>query len=111
MADKSGDLVLKTKAMLAQAEAALEAGNARRAVDITAQLRGMFASASQLEAEWRALLISAKANAQLGDREGASAQLEQAKTVCNQLKQSWGAEAFNRYVSRPDIQIYYRELN
>ena len=111
MADKSGDLVLKTKAMLAQAEAALETGNARRAVDITAQLQGMFASASQLEAEWRALLISAKANAQLGDREGASAQLEQAKTVCNQLKQSWGAEAFNRYVSRPDIQVYYRELN
>jgi serine/threonine protein kinase/Tfp pilus assembly protein PilF len=111
LADKSGDLALKTKAMLAQAEAALESGNARRAADITGQLQGGLAAASQLEAEWRALLIRSKASAQLGDREGASAQLSQAKTVCNQLQQSWGAEAFNRYVLRPDIQIYYRELN
>lgn len=111
LADKSGDLALKTKAMLAQAEAALESGNARRAAEIAGQLQGGLASASQLEAEWRAFLIWSKASAQLGDSEGAAAQLSQAKRVCNQLQQSWGGEAFNRYVSRPDIQAYYKELN
>ena len=111
MADKSGDMVLKTKALLAQAEAALDSGNARRAADIAGQLQGELASASQMEAEWRALIIGAKASAQLGKREDSSAQLEQAKRVCNQLQQSWGAEAFNRYVSRPDLQVYYKELN
>jgi len=111
MADKSGDMVLKTKALLAQAEAALDSGNARRAADIAGQLQGELASASQMEAEWRALIIGAKASAQLGKREDSLAQLEQAKRVCNQLQQSWGAEAFNRYVSRPDLQVYYKELN
>ena len=30
--------------------------------------------------------------------------------VLTQIQQKWGTETFNRYLIRPDIQVYYKQL-
>jgi ribosomal protein S20 len=110
MANDAGDFALTSRAMLAQAEAALESGNAQAALATASQAQERFARGSQLESEWRAWLIAARANQRLGDTSKAQEQLAQGKSVLSRLAQKWGAEVFNSYTSRPDIQVYYKEL-
>ena len=45
-----------------------------------------------------------------GDKTAAQQQLASAKEVLARLQQKWGAEIFNRYLTRPDIQAYYKQL-
>jgi len=110
MANDAGDFALTSRAMLAQAEAALESGNAQAALATASQAQERFARGSQLESEWRAWLIAARANQRLGDTSKAQEQLAQGKSVLSRLAQKWGAEVFNSYTSRPDIQVYYKQL-
>jgi eukaryotic-like serine/threonine-protein kinase len=110
MAGDGGDAALLSRAMLALAESALYDGDIALALDkaTTAQLR--FAKSGQQESEWRSWLISALANQRRGEQEKAQQHLAQAKAVLTQLQQHWGAEASKQYLSRPDIQVYYKLL-
>lgn len=107
----AGDIALLARAMLFQAEAALRSGHAQAAADLALQAQEKFARGSQLESEWRAWLIAARASQQLNEKSKADEQLANAKNVCAQLQQLWGADAFKTYTSRPDIQAYYRQLS
>ncbi len=62
------------------------------------------------ESEWRAWLLASVASQRLNDNDKAREQLAQAKAVLLQLQQKWGAEAFQKYLTRPDIQVYYNQL-
>ncbi|HJX89145.1 MAG TPA: tetratricopeptide repeat protein, partial [Pyrinomonadaceae bacterium] len=110
MANDSGDLALLSRAILAQAEAALESGDARSAGALALQAQQRFAQSSQWESEWRSWLVAARASQQLGDASKAESERAQGKNVLLQLQQKWGTEAFTRYLSRPDIQVYYKQL-
>ncbi|HEY6802536.1 MAG TPA: tetratricopeptide repeat protein [Pyrinomonadaceae bacterium] len=101
-----GDVNLQSQAMLAQAEAALKANSPESALTLALQAQQRFATGGQLESEWRAWLIAARASQQLGDKAKADDQLNQSKIARAKLEQQWGAEAFKTYVSRPDIQAY-----
>src|SRR6266404_4763159 len=111
MATDTGDLALLSRAMLAQAEATLESGDAQAASALALQAQQRFAQRSQLESEWRAWLIAARANQRLGDTGKAGAQLAQGKSVLLRHQQKWGTESFKGYLSRPDIQVYYKQLS
>jgi serine/threonine protein kinase/tetratricopeptide (TPR) repeat protein len=106
----AGDAALISRATLAQAEAALESGNAKAALTLASQAQERFAGGSQLESEWRALLIGGRATQLLGDNSRAAELLAQGKQVLLQLQQKWGEEAYKTYISRPDIQVYYKQL-
>jgi serine/threonine protein kinase/tetratricopeptide (TPR) repeat protein len=110
LATDVGDPALQSRAMLALAEATLESGDARAALDLATQAQERFGKAGQHESEWRAWLIGARASQRLGDKTKATEQLAQARNVYAQLQQKWGAEVFNRYITRPDIQVYYKQL-
>jgi ATP/maltotriose-dependent transcriptional regulator MalT len=110
MATSAGDAALLSHAMLAQAETELEAGNAQAALNLSTQAQQRFARGSQLESEWRSWIIAAWASQRLGDKKGADDLLVQGRNLSSQLQQKWGAEVFKLYTSRPDIQVYYREL-
>lgn len=110
MATQLGDVNLTARSKLAQAEAALRAQNAALALSMAQQVQEQFARAGQLESEWRAWLIAALANEQLGDNNRAAQQRTQARNVRAKLEQQWGSEAFKQYASRPDIQAYSKEL-
>jgi len=111
MATKGGDITLISRAMLAQAESVLEAGDAQRALQIALDVEKRFETSGQLESEWRAWLIASRASSRLGQNDKANEQLARAREVCVRLQQSWGNEAFATYASRPDIQEFYKRLN
>jgi hypothetical protein len=96
--------------MLAQAVAALESGNAEKALKLALQAEERFAKGAQLESQWRASVIAGRASQRLGDNNKAVEQFAQGKNILRQLQQKWGEEAYKGYISRPDIQMYFKEL-
>src|SRR4029450_28245 len=86
MANDAGETVLQFRAMLAQAEASLLAGDAGRALTFALQAQESFARGSQLESQWRAYLIAARANERLGDVAKAAEQRQAAKNVLRDLE-------------------------
>jgi serine/threonine protein kinase/tetratricopeptide (TPR) repeat protein len=110
MATDAGDAALLSRAMLALAESSLESGDARAALEQATEVQERLARSGQQESEWRAWLIAARASQRLGDNTSALQQLAHAHEVIGKLQQQWGAESFNRYLTRPDIQVYYKQL-
>jgi serine/threonine protein kinase/lipopolysaccharide biosynthesis regulator YciM len=105
-----GDVSLISRAILAQAEASLRANSAEQALTLALQAQERFARGGQLESEWRAWLIASQASQSLGDSLKAAEQLTQARNARSKLEQQWGNEAFRQYISRPDIQVYLKEV-
>jgi serine/threonine protein kinase len=110
MALKAGDAALLSRALLALAEVALESGDTAGALENGVRAQERFASAGQQESEWRASLVAAGASRRKGDTATAETQLARANDLLSQLRQKWGAETFNDYIGRPDIQLSYKEL-
>jgi uncharacterized protein HemY len=101
---------LRARAVLAQAEAALQAGDASKALTLATQAEESFARGAQLESQWRACLIAARASERLGDPDKAAQHFERGRNILRELEKQWGSEAYKGYTSRPDIQAYYKEL-
>ncbi|MFN2531155.1 MAG: tetratricopeptide repeat protein [Pyrinomonadaceae bacterium] len=110
IAGTSSDAALLSHAMLAQAEAAFESGDAHGALTIINQLQERLSRGGQLESRWRGWLIASRASARLGDKTAADEQLGRAKAALKQLEQGWGSDVYKAYTSRPDIQVYYKQL-
>ena len=110
MALGAGDVSLLSRTLLALAEAALAAGDAQTALDKAMEAQAAFAKGGQQESEWRAWVLAALANQRLGQVDKAREQLAQAKAVLSQLQQKWSEEAQKQYLTRPDLQVYYKQL-
>jgi tetratricopeptide (TPR) repeat protein len=110
MAERAGDAALLSKAMLALAEVLLESNDAEGALTNALKAQGNFKRAGQLESEWRAWLIAARASRLKKDETAALNQLAQAKQVFSQLRQRWGEEVFVLYLARPDIEFSHKQL-
>jgi len=72
--------------------------------------QGMFASAGQLESEWRAWLTAAQAARLAGNRSAAHDHALRAESQRRALESRWGAEDFGTYSRRPDIEAATKEL-
>jgi serine/threonine protein kinase len=110
MAKQTGDAGLLSHALLALAEASMEASDAEAATASAAAARDSFNRAKQLESEWRAWLVLARAAGLKGDKRAADDALAHAGNIFSQLRQNWGAEFFAAYINRPDIQISHKQL-
>lgn len=110
MTTRGGDAALLSRALLALAEVMLESNDLAGAIQNALEAQERFARAAQQESEWRAWLIASRANRRKADDATAQAQLSHAADILSQLQQKWGAEAFNNYVARPDIQLSYKEV-
>jgi eukaryotic-like serine/threonine-protein kinase len=110
MAVDAGDYNLLSQALLVLAEAALIEGDAELAAQKALEAQARFARGNQLESEWRAWLIAALANQRLKRNELSQEQLAKAKAGFAQLEQRWGSEAHKQYLTRPDIEAYYKQL-
>jgi tetratricopeptide (TPR) repeat protein/predicted Ser/Thr protein kinase len=104
MSSSTGDFSLQSRALLNKAEAALLTNDAQTALDLATDAQARFSRGEQYESEWRAWLIASQASEKLGDKTKAQEQRENAKDVRSKLQQKWGADQFNGYSSRPDIQ-------
>jgi len=109
-ATEAGDAALLPRAVLALAEAALASGDAQEASNRAKQAQAMFAKNGQQESEWRAFVVTALAQQALGDKDASQESLRRAKEIISQLKAKWDANSFDRYIARPDVQVYFKQL-
>jgi tetratricopeptide (TPR) repeat protein len=110
MARDAGDAALLSKTLLALAEVLLETGDAQGAFSRGLEAQERFARAGQLESEWRAWLILSRAGRLKGDDLTSQEHLARAAQVLSQLQREWGQEAFNGYLTRPDIRSSHKQL-
>jgi tetratricopeptide (TPR) repeat protein len=107
-AEKTGDVGLRARALLAGADAALKENDPKMALILATQAQEQFTHRQQLESEWRAWFIGSRASDRMGDGTKAAEQLRNALEARAKLEQQWGANVFRVYATRPDIQVYYR---
>ena len=107
-ASSTGDVALYIRTSLVAAEAALARKDAQKALVLATQAQERSAGGGQLESQWRAWNIIARANSELGNKDQSVEQTKKSSDALGQLQQQWGADAFKRYTSRPDIQVYMR---
>jgi tetratricopeptide (TPR) repeat protein/predicted Ser/Thr protein kinase len=103
MADAYREPYLKWRAAAVLAEAALAAGDATTAREAAGRAVAAFSAAGQLDSGWRAHALLAEALRRLGDPNAAGEAERQAKTLLERMRTSWPADAFARYLSRPDL--------
>jgi tetratricopeptide (TPR) repeat protein len=110
LAQDSGDAALLSRALLALAEVQLKNGSAATALTNARDAEARFTTAGQMESVWRASLVVALANRALHDETAATQSLSKAEAVFLGLRQKWSDEAFNVYLTRPDIQTCKKQL-
>jgi serine/threonine protein kinase len=97
-------------AQLALAEAMLLSKDNPAAIQTASEVQKIFGQSGQKDSEWRALLIAARASAAAGDKSAARDYAGRAETALNSLPQIWGADSYESYLRRPDIQTYRKQL-
>lgn len=110
MAEGAGDEALLSRAKLALAEVLLESKDVQGALTNALEAQARFKSGGQLESEWRAWVVAARASRLKGDVQAASSELARASEALAQLRQRWGEEAFDSYSKREDIQFSHKQL-
>ncbi|MDX6531954.1 MAG: eukaryotic-like serine/threonine-protein kinase [Blastocatellia bacterium] len=95
----------------ALAEAEIESGDVKSALTEAGSAQKFASESHQSERVWRAWLIAARASDTLGDLQTKRDALSRARFWLGELKKLWGAEAFNSYAARPDIQSYQKQLD
>jgi serine/threonine protein kinase/tetratricopeptide (TPR) repeat protein len=110
MATSAGDEALLSKAKLALAEVLVEGKDAQAALANALEAQARFKSGGQLESEWRAWVVAARASRLKQEESASSEQLKRASEPLAQLRQRWGDEAFASYLTRKDIQSSHKQL-
>jgi hypothetical protein len=105
---KSRSLI--TGAQLALAQAMLLNKDTSAAIQTASEAQKIFGQSGQKDSEWRALLIAARASDAAGDKSAARDYAARADAACNALQQIWGADSYESYLRRPDIQMYRKQL-
>jgi tetratricopeptide (TPR) repeat protein/predicted Ser/Thr protein kinase len=101
---------LLSTALLASAEVRLAGGDGRGALADAQAAQKVFAAAVQLESEWRAWLVSARAMRLAGDGSTAHEHAVRAEAGRAALQARWGDDNYRGYVRRPDIQVRLKQL-
>jgi tetratricopeptide (TPR) repeat protein len=101
---------LVSTALLASAEVRIAGGDARGALADAQAAQTMFASAAQLESEWRAWLVSARSILLEGDSSTAYDYATRAESRRAALQARWGDDNYQGYARRPDIHIRLTQL-
>jgi tetratricopeptide (TPR) repeat protein/predicted Ser/Thr protein kinase len=111
MARDKTDPRLLSMALMAKAEVLLKAKDAGRADQVALEAQVRFNRAGQQSSEWQAWLVAARARQLAGDQAAAYDSASRAASVLSGLQQKWGAEVYNSYTSRPDIQARRKQID
>jgi tetratricopeptide (TPR) repeat protein len=111
MATRSKNPLLISRAQLALSEVMLLANDPQGAEAMALNAQGSFARSGQHASEWRAWLLAARAARRLKTEAKASEYASRAAQTLSSLETKWGAEVYNRYLTRPDVQYTRKQLN
>ena len=89
----------------------LDNGEVQKALETALSAQDSFARFGKPESEWRAWLIAAQATKRLGKEIAAREYASSAATQLSSLEQRWGAEAYNGYLTRSDVEHYHDQLD
>jgi tetratricopeptide (TPR) repeat protein len=101
---------LLSSALLTSAEIRIAAGDTKGALADAQAAQAMFASAEQLESEWRAWVVSARSVLLAGDKSTAYDYATRAESRRAALESRWGEDNYRGYSQRPDIQVCLKQL-
>ena len=110
-ATHAGDPRMLSDALLALAEAMLESGDAERALSAAMQAQESFTRAGRQESEWRAWVVAARAGQHAGNEATVRQSALRAEGLLLNLRQKWGEEIYNAYLTRPDVRQSRRHLS
>jgi tetratricopeptide (TPR) repeat protein/predicted Ser/Thr protein kinase len=110
LAVKSGKPSLIAETGLAQAEALLADGDARKGLDTALAAQPELARTGRQEAEWRCWLVASRAAAALGAGAKSGEYAHQASNILATLEQKWNSDSYRTYLARPDIQYARSQL-
>lgn len=102
---------LISSAQLALAEVLVLAKDAKGALRAALEAQPLCARFGQQDSEWRALLMAARASQLAGDRSEAHTYASRAQSLCDGLREKWGADAYEDYLRRPDVHNYRNQLD
>ena len=98
-------------ARLAMGEVLLKIAKPTEAIANALQARETFARTAQIESVWRASYLAACASQQMNDGRAAREYAAQAESQLAALRQRWGDDAFNGYLTRQDVKFYRQRLD
>lgn len=111
LAKSLNDPATLANAQLALAEVLLGGGDVNGALSNASAAQEIFAKLGRTVSEWRAVVLLARGHQNTGDRIRASEYAERAKDLLSRIEQRLGAENFNSYLRRPDVQRYRKQLD
>jgi tetratricopeptide (TPR) repeat protein len=111
MATRAKNPLLISRAQLALSEVMLLANDSQGATEMALAAQDSFARSGQHASEWRAWLVAARAARRMNMEAKASEYAARASEVLSSLEKKWGAEVYNRYLTRPDVQYKRKQLN
>ncbi|MCM3905303.1 MAG: tetratricopeptide repeat protein [Pyrinomonadaceae bacterium] len=111
IATQSKDPALLSEALLSLAETQLLSGDAAGALTTAINAQEILGRVGKQDSEWVALAIAARASRSAGDATKAQEFARRAEDLLNGLSTKWGAENYNGYLSRPDIQFVRKQLS
>ncbi|HKZ78306.1 MAG TPA: tetratricopeptide repeat protein [Pyrinomonadaceae bacterium] len=100
-----------SKSLLALSEAMQQSGDQQAASTNALRAQEIFLRTGQLESEWRAWLVAARASQRGTDVGKARECASQAASALSKLEQKWGTESYKGYLTRPDVQDFRKQLN
>jgi len=95
---------------LAIAEVSLFSGLPQQAHEAAVQAAAHYASNGQLDSELQSVCLAAMASKLLKDEPGYSAFSAKAVDIISQIRQTWSPQDSQTYFSRPDLQLFVREV-
>jgi hypothetical protein len=102
---------LISRAQLALAQTMLLANDPQGAQTNALAAQESFARSGQQASEWRAALLAGQSSRRLNDEVKAREYESRAAQTLSSLEQKWGAEVFNRYLTRADVRDLRKQLN
>lgn len=111
LARQSHDTSLLSEALLSLAEMMVHSGDASGALKNSLESQEIFARSGNKDSEWRAWLTAARASRSAGDIQKAREYASRAEGLLSSLQQLWGADYYNSYLNRADIQFSRKQLS
>jgi serine/threonine protein kinase/Tfp pilus assembly protein PilF len=102
---------LLANSLLALAQAHLQNGDSGAALKASVESIDILSRLGTLDHEWIALLIAARASKSTGHIQDSEAYALRANKVLGELQQKWGADNYNSYLKRLDIEFYRQWLS
>lgn len=111
IATQSKDPAFLSESLVALAEVLLLSGDVAGALETALRSQEILARLGKQDSEWIALVIAARASRSTGDTTKAQGFATRAADLLSGLSAKWGAENYNSYLTRPDIQFVRKQLS